>query len=166
MHIVSRLVATYFVKNPNPKKYTIVIHINGDRSNNHAKNLKWSNLSSASLHYGRLRNKSPIEQYSLSDQLLFTHKSVAHAAKSTDFTDTPLFENNILDACRSKRKTAGAWKWKFRDSKSSIKMDGRSPSIEDLLENPQYAAFIPGASNYIATIDGRIYGIRNRKFLR
>lgn len=166
MHLVSRLVATYFVKNRNPKKYIIVVHINGDRSNNHANNLKWCTLSYASLLYGRFRDKSPIEQYSLSDKLIATYKTVSYAAKSTDYTTSPLSENEILDACRSKRKTAGKWKWKLMNSQSSIKTDVRGPSIEDLLENPKYAAFIPDASNYIATADGRIYGLRNKKFLR
>jgi len=39
-----RLVATVFVSNPNPKKYNIVDHINGNRVDYRVVNLRWVNI--------------------------------------------------------------------------------------------------------------------------
>ena len=40
-YYVSRIVAEAFVRNPNPKKYKLVRHLNDDPYNNHYTNLKW-----------------------------------------------------------------------------------------------------------------------------
>ena len=47
---VSRLVALYFVENPNPLEYDIVNHIDGDKLNNNASNLEWCNISMNTQH--------------------------------------------------------------------------------------------------------------------
>lgn len=47
---VHRLVATYFVENPNPKEYNIVNHIDGDKLNNNADNLEWCDISINTQH--------------------------------------------------------------------------------------------------------------------
>lgn len=41
MQKVSRLVATCFVVNPNPKKFKVVNHINGIKKDDRAENLEW-----------------------------------------------------------------------------------------------------------------------------
>ena len=47
---MSRLVALYFVENPNPLEYDIVNHIDGDKLNNNASNLEWCNISMNTQH--------------------------------------------------------------------------------------------------------------------
>lgn len=47
---VHRLVAKYFVKNPKPDEFDIVNHIDGDKMNNHYKNLEWCNISINTQH--------------------------------------------------------------------------------------------------------------------
>lgn len=47
---VSRLVAIYYVDNPNPEEYDIVNHIDGDKMNNHYTNLEWCNISMNTQH--------------------------------------------------------------------------------------------------------------------
>ena len=47
---VSRLVAMYYVENPNPEEYDIVNHIDGDKMNNHYTNLEWCNISMNTQH--------------------------------------------------------------------------------------------------------------------
>lgn len=44
------LVATYFVKNPNPEKFTIVNHLDGNKMNPVFSNLEWTDYSGNSLH--------------------------------------------------------------------------------------------------------------------
>lgn len=45
-----RLVAMCFVENPNPEKYSIVNHIDGNKLNNNAKNLEWTDDSGNMIH--------------------------------------------------------------------------------------------------------------------
>lgn len=40
-----KLVGQAFVSNKHPRKYKIVVHVDGDLSNNHFENLKWSSYS-------------------------------------------------------------------------------------------------------------------------
>ena len=47
---VHRLVAKYFVENPKPDEFDIVNHIDGDKMNNHYKNLEWCNISINTQH--------------------------------------------------------------------------------------------------------------------
>jgi hypothetical protein len=37
-----RIIAEQFIPNPNPKEFTIVDHINGDKTDNHIENLRWT----------------------------------------------------------------------------------------------------------------------------
>lgn len=48
MYTVHRLVAKYFV--PNPKKYNVVHHIDGNKLNNNYKNLEWTTQSQNILY--------------------------------------------------------------------------------------------------------------------
>lgn len=56
-HMVHRLVAVAFISNPDNRPY--VNHIDGNRSNNHYKNLEWSTNSENQLHsYSILGNRA------------------------------------------------------------------------------------------------------------
>lgn len=47
---VHRVVATAFIKNNNPEKYTTVNHLDGVKTNNNAVNLEWTNNSGNIKH--------------------------------------------------------------------------------------------------------------------
>lgn len=49
-HNVHRLVAMEFVPNPDPKKFTVVNHKDGNKLNNHKDNLEWITLSENTKH--------------------------------------------------------------------------------------------------------------------
>ena len=47
---VHRLVAKYYVENPNPLEYDIVNHKDGNKLNNHYTNLEWCDISINTQH--------------------------------------------------------------------------------------------------------------------
>ncbi len=54
---VHRLVAEAFVKNPKPVSYKLVLHLNGNTSDNNANNLEWADKHIAALKRKRLFGK-------------------------------------------------------------------------------------------------------------
>lgn len=54
---VHRLVATAFVSNPNPDKFNDVNHIDGDKTNNTASNLEWTDRSGNMQHCKNILKK-------------------------------------------------------------------------------------------------------------
>lgn len=55
--LVHRLVAFAFVENPKPDEYTIVDHIDRNKSNNKAENLRWSDYSQNAFNQAFKGNK-------------------------------------------------------------------------------------------------------------
>lgn len=92
---IHRLVAKYFVPNPNPKNKTIINHIDGDKLNNAASNLEWVSGRENNLHYYRELRKSkkdkkhfetpiPVIQYDLNHNKIAEYPSISQAHKKTD----------------------------------------------------------------------------------
>ncbi len=69
---VHRLVALTFVDNPNPEKYNVVDHIDGNPSNNKAINLRWVNqsLNMQAFQDNREYVGKPIIQYDLNNAIV------------------------------------------------------------------------------------------------
>lgn len=55
---VHRLVATYFVDNPNPDEYDVVHHKDHDKSNNHYTNLEWCTDTMNKQYYSEWYQKN------------------------------------------------------------------------------------------------------------
>lgn len=89
---IHRLVAKYFVPNPNPKNKTMVNHIDGDKLNNAASNLEW--VSGRENNYRELRKSKkdkkhfetsvPVIQYDLNHNKIAEYPSISQAHKKTD----------------------------------------------------------------------------------
>jgi hypothetical protein len=87
---VHRLVAKYFINNPNPIEYDCINHIDCDRANNHYTNLEWCNKQMNTDHavnLGRIPRKPVINTktgevlrsaYELSKHLGWTKSKVKH----------------------------------------------------------------------------------------
>jgi hypothetical protein len=87
---VHRLVAKYFIENPNPIEYDCINHIDCDRSNNHYTNLEWCNKqlnTDHAVNLGRIPRRAVINTktgevlrsgYELSKYLGWTKSKVKH----------------------------------------------------------------------------------------
>ena len=49
-HKIHRLVAIAFIKNPKPKEFDMINHIDGNVANNNVSNLEWTNNSGNQIH--------------------------------------------------------------------------------------------------------------------
>lgn len=57
---VHRIVAELFIPNPNPEKFNVVNHINGDKICNRPENLEWTNKSGNQVHAMKLGLTKPL----------------------------------------------------------------------------------------------------------
>ena len=122
---VSRLVAAAFI--PNPDNKPCVDHIDGDRANNHADNLRWvtakencnNPITKSRLHKkigvymtGRLgglhQRAKEIAMYSACGDLIKTFLSVKDAQRETGLNDS-----NIIKCCKGIKKTCGGYIWAY-----------------------------------------------------
>ena len=120
-----RLVAAAFI--PNPDNKPCVDHIDGDRANNHADNLRWvtakencnnpitkSRLNKKIGGYmvGRLgglhQRAKQIAMYSICGDLIKTFLSVKDAQRETGLNDS-----NIVKCCKGIKKTCGGYIWAY-----------------------------------------------------
>ena len=150
---VHRMVAKAFIKNPNPKKYTFVNHIDGLKQNNNYKNLEWSSPPDNAQHAvdtGLSKiTKRRVGQYDLDGKLIKIYESQAAAAKSTGID-----RRNINRACKGNNKFGG-YIWKNMDIDAN-------EQIVDLSTYKQIKKF----PNYWVNDNGDVYSTKTKKFRR
>lgn len=121
---IHRLVATYFV--PNPDNKPEINHLDENKKNNRADNLAWctekentnwgtrTERARKSMK-GKLVNRKDVskkvDRYTVDGEYLDTYPSLAEAARTFG-----LFYSNIAKVCRGENKTSGGYKWKFSES--------------------------------------------------
>lgn len=106
-----RLVATYFV--PNPNNYPIINHIDENKLNNVYTNLEWCTYL-YNNNYGNRNRKSskskekPINQYDLDGNLLATWSSALEIERVLHIN-----HSNIAGCCKQRLKTCGGYIWQY-----------------------------------------------------
>lgn len=100
---VHRLVAKYFLPNPNNKPF--VNHIDGNKKNNNVKNLEWvtSNENMQHSYYILKKNKQPV---------LCIDTGISYPSMKEAERQTGIFTGNITHSCRLGTR-AGGYLWKY-----------------------------------------------------
>ena len=109
--LIHRLVAEYFV--PNICFGTEVDHINKDRTDNRASNLRWVSRKENMQNVPKERMKrgviQPVVQYDLEGNFIKEYSSAAEAARENGYR-----ADVICWCCRGKLKTAYGFVWRRR----------------------------------------------------
>ena len=112
--LVHRLVALYFI--PNPNGYTEVNHKDENPLNNHVDNLEWC-TPKYNCNYGT-RNKRCMEkvikrainQLTLDGELIQTFSMIKDAERKTGINSS-----QIIRVCKNRNLTAGGYKWEYAE---------------------------------------------------
>ena len=112
---IHRLVSQAFIDNPN--NLPQVNHIDENKLNNSVTNLEWC-TNKYNINYGtrkeRISEKKgrKIIQLDKDDNIIKVWNGTCQASK-----ELKINEGNIWEACNNKRKTAGKYKWKYKEEK-------------------------------------------------
>lgn len=117
---IHRLVAIHFIPNPDNKEE--VNHIDGDKNNNKLSNLEWvSRLENMHHHYHILGNTNPsgkdhyksipVIQYNKDGSEIASFDSYSQASQETGIPHA-----NIWKVANGLRKSAGGFKWKYKEA--------------------------------------------------
>lgn len=118
---IHRLVAAAFI--PNPDNLPEIDHIDGDRANNHADNLRWNTRKQNAnnpISIERYRKagiiQKPYKQLQIPVQqlkdgfLIGSYSSIREAERATGIAHT-----SISRVIRGTLNTAGGYKWKYKE---------------------------------------------------
>lgn len=147
---IHKLIALAFIPNPNNKP--CVDHINGDKTDNSVKNLRWvthkendnnpntSWKKKGKYHYNygkRVSEKTkmliskkkkgnkapklykPVSQYTIDGIFVREYKSIKEAETKTNINNS-----NITTCCKGRRRSAGGFKWAYKNPPLLNKNEG------------------------------------------
>jgi len=154
---IHRLVALHFVKNDSPEINKIVDHINNNKLDNHAYNLRWvtqsGNMQSHADNYRKYKGKI-IVQYNLNKKKIREWSSIKEILEHNDnYTYSRIMRN-----LKNYHKAYGYY-WKYKDDKL-IKLE--KGEIFKNIGNYEGYDF----SNYEVSNYGKVRNIERDKFMK
>ena len=105
-----RLVALHFLDNPNPKEFTEVNHIDGNRQNNHISNLEWVSRTQNIRHAftnNLIKTQKPVACMDNNGNVLKVYPSESEACRQLGITQ------GKVSRAISRKGTCKGYKWKY-----------------------------------------------------
>jgi hypothetical protein len=150
-HMVHRLVARYFI--PNPENKPLVNHKDGNKLNNNVENLEWVTHQENTQHasdtglIGHHKNYKAVIQYNINHEEIARYPSCKEAGEKTGCKPSC-----VASACSGTKKSAGVFIWRFETD----------PISEPLFEGAKQV----GETRYLLLPDNRVYSTSSNQFLK
>ena len=109
-HMVHRLVASAFIRNP--CGYPCVNHKDENKVNNNADNLEWCTVQ-YNNNYGTARTRASVKRYKPCIGTWPNGETKKYNSCTLASKDTGISQGNIWGACNGLWKTAGGVKWHY-----------------------------------------------------
>ncbi len=149
---VHQLVAQMFLENPN--NYTIVNHLNHNKSDNRLENLAWVSSKENALHAhakkDRKTNAKSINQYNLNGEFIKKFDSIRQAATELNIPEKQ-FNANLTE----QRKEIEGFTFKYEEPRVVMTEEDLS-HFESIINHP----------NYLISRDGQVYSTRFKKIMK
>jgi hypothetical protein len=158
---VHRLVALTYVDNPDPEKNTVVNHIDGDKLNNHYKNLEWTTQKdNCNKHDKKISHDRKVVKKDLKGNVIEIYDNMIKAGESVNLT-----RSAISKACNKINETAGGFIWDFVDEEHKTERDNKNVDV-NLSEAVSLKKVFDTYDNYYVFKDGRVYNSFTKKYLK
>ena len=130
---VHRLVGLAYI--PNPNKFPVVNHKDGNERNNIVSNLEWCTKKQNSQHAadtGLLSVLVPVIQMSLDGEYIAKYDSMTAAGKALGFNG-----RNISAVINGKNKTANGFLWKIANEEEELEGNEETEIVEEEIEREE-----------------------------
>ena len=156
---IHRLVAKHFIYNDNPIKKTLIDHVDNNKLNNNASNLRWASQTDNINNYNKYHKPEmdkPILQYNIDDDFIKEWKSIKEIMEHYNYSSGMLY-NCLNGICKS----AFGYIWKYKTdpiNNIELKPDEKFTNI-GMFDNHDF-------SDYEISNCGNVKSLKYNKYMR